>query len=77
MQDTAHAAAASKPYTFAEPAASKDSTNAVVKQTTLDEEEEEMLKKGMVDWNALKRKEFWFDKKMISGFRACLQRVLS
>jgi hypothetical protein len=39
---------------------------AVVKQTTLDEEEEEMLKKGMVDWNALKRKEFWIDKKMIS-----------
>lgn len=42
---------------------------AVQKQSSLDEEEEEMLKKGMVDWNALKKKEFWFDRKMISTCR--------
>ena len=54
------------PYAFTDPDTSKNSTTAVVKQSTLDEEEEEMLKKGMVDWNALKRKEFWFDKRMIS-----------
>ncbi|KAJ9118097.1 hypothetical protein QFC22_003996 [Naganishia vaughanmartiniae] len=32
---------------------------AVVESTvTMDEEEEEMLRKGMVDWNALKKKDF-------------------
>lgn len=36
------------------------------KQSSMDEEEEEMLRRGMVDWNALKRKDFWLDKKMIS-----------
>lgn len=35
----------------------------------MDEEEEEMLKKGMVGWNAMKKKEFWFDRKMISTSR--------
>lgn len=42
---------------------------AVQEQSSLDEEEEEMLKKGMVGWNAMKKKEFWFDRKMISTSR--------
>ncbi|KAJ9090890.1 hypothetical protein QFC20_007795 [Naganishia adeliensis] len=41
---------------------------AVQKQSSLDEEEEEMLKKGMLDWNAMKKKEFWFDRKMIKWY---------
>lgn len=66
LQDPYQPPAAPRPYTFTEPSVPEDSTMTVVKQSTLDEEEEEMLKKGMVDWNALKRKEFWIDKRMIS-----------
>lgn len=68
MQDPHQTPSQPKPYAFTDPNAAKDSTTAVVKHSTLDEEEEEMLKKGMVDWNALKRKEFWLDKRMISEF---------
>lgn len=68
MQDSQQTPSQPKPYAFMDPNAAKDSPTAVVKQSTLDEEEEEMLRKGMVDWNALKRKEFWLDKGMISEF---------
>lgn len=44
----------------------KPEVQVVQRQSSLDEEEEEMLRKGMVDWNALKKKEFWLDKSMIS-----------
>jgi hypothetical protein len=46
----------------------KNKDPVVVEQSTvaMDEEEEEMLRKGMVDWNALKKKDFWFNRGMIS-----------
>ncbi|KAI5449007.1 hypothetical protein NCC49_005691 [Naganishia albida] len=61
-----------KPYTESVPldpmqpkTKTKPEVQVVQRQSSLDEEEEEMLRKGMVDWNALKKKEFWLDKSMI------------
>ncbi|KAJ9092648.1 hypothetical protein QFC21_006712 [Naganishia friedmannii] len=52
----------------------KNKDPVVIEQSTtaMDEEEEEMLRKGMMDWNAMKKKAFWFNRDMISAFALAL-----